>query len=84
MTSWSQVVVKDHLDKPVKNVVVGLVRRQFSKRGQDQEEMPCPSRSTSSSSGIAVFICNVPNEAARVELTVRKRLVLQHARGWRR
>ncbi|CAF94607.1 unnamed protein product [Tetraodon nigroviridis] len=46
------VAVKDHLDKPVKGVVVALVRRQLFRRGE-QEEMPCTPRSTSSSSGIA-------------------------------
>lgn len=73
MAVWCQVVVKDHLDQPVRNVAVGLARRQLFRRGQDQEEMPCPARSTSSSTGIAVFICNVPNDTVRAELTVRRR-----------
>uniref|UniRef100_H3CK04 Complement component 5 n=1 Tax=Tetraodon nigroviridis TaxID=99883 RepID=H3CK04_TETNG len=66
------VAVKDHLDKPVKGVVVALVRRQLFRRGE-QEEMPCTPRSTSSSSGIA-FICNVPKEASKAALTVRTSL----------
>lgn len=79
MAVCSQVVVKDHLDKPVKNVEVGLVRRELFRQGQEREEMPCSSRSTSSSSGIAIFICNVPKEAARAALTVSRTPALRGA-----
>lgn len=72
-TFWSQVVVKDHLDHPVKNVVVGVVRQQLFSQGRGQGELTCPTSSTSSSTGVAFFICNVPVEAERVELTVRRR-----------
>ncbi|XP_011613600.2 complement C5 isoform X1 [Takifugu rubripes] len=64
-----QVVVKDYLNNPVKNILVGLAQRQLFRQGKDQEEMPCPDRSTSDSNGLAVFICNVPNDAVRTVLT---------------
>lgn len=64
--------MKDHLNNPVKNILVGLAQRQLFRQGKDQGEMPCPDRSTSDSNGLAVFICNVPNDAVRAVLTVRK------------
>lgn len=67
------MVVKDHLSAPVRNVRVALVQRKLLRGGQQQEEMPCPDGSTSGSNGLAVFICNVPKEATRAELTVRGR-----------
>ncbi|XP_069379296.1 complement C5 isoform X2 [Paralichthys olivaceus] len=58
-----QVLVKDHLDKPINRVQVQLVERQLFRRGKTVEEMPCPSSANSQSDGLAVFICNTPGEA---------------------
>ncbi|CAN9512877.1 unnamed protein product [Ophioblennius macclurei] len=55
-----QVLVKDHLDKPVNQVPVRLVKRRLIRQGQDTEEMPCPDSSISQSDGLAIFICNTP------------------------
>ncbi|XP_068617056.1 complement C5 [Brachionichthys hirsutus] len=63
-----QVLVKDHLDKPVQGVQVRLVERQVSKKGRDDEVLPCPGSSTSQSDGLAVFICNTPKEAVKAVL----------------
>lgn len=64
--------MKDHLDNPVKKVVVRLVNRQlFGQQQGQEEEMPCPDRSSSSSNGLAIFICNVPKDAVRTVLMVR-------------
>lgn len=63
--------MKDHLDNPVKKVVVRLVNHQlFRQQKGQEEEMPCPDRS-SSSNGVAIFICNVPKDAVRTVLMVR-------------
>uniref|UniRef100_A0A3Q4BYD7 NTR domain-containing protein n=1 Tax=Mola mola TaxID=94237 RepID=A0A3Q4BYD7_MOLML len=63
-----QVLVKDHLGKPVNRVQVRLVERRLYTRRGDQEEMPCPPGSTSQSDGLAVFICNTPSEGLRAVL----------------
>lgn len=65
-----QVLVKDPLGKPVKNVRVRLTERRLYTRLGNQEEMPCPTSSTSQSNGLAIFICNTPRDALRVELKV--------------
>lgn len=65
--------MKDHLDKPVKQVLVRMVERQLFRQGRDQDEMPCPESSTSHADGLAVFICNTPREAVKVVLKVRRR-----------
>lgn len=65
--------MKDHLDKPVKQVVVRMVERQLFRQVKDQDEMPCPESSTSQSDGLAVFICNAPREAVKAVLKVRRR-----------
>ncbi|KAI9541755.1 hypothetical protein NQZ68_027119, partial [Dissostichus eleginoides] len=63
-----QVVVKDHLDKPVNRVKVRLVERQLFSKGGASEDLPCPLSSVSQSDGIAVFICNTPREGVRALL----------------
>lgn len=68
-----QVLVKDHLDKPVNRVRVRLVERHLFRQGRDSEDMPCPESANSQSDGIAVFICNTPSEGIRAVLKVRRR-----------
>ncbi|KAG7490391.1 complement C5 [Solea senegalensis] len=63
-----QVLVKDHLDKPVNLVQVRLVDRQLFRQGRPSEDMSCTLSSSSQSSGIAVFICNTPQEAVKAVL----------------
>ncbi|KAM7390973.1 hypothetical protein PAMP_021696 [Pampus punctatissimus] len=63
-----QVLVKDHLDKPVNRVRVRLVERQLLRQGRESEVMPCPDSAISQSNGIAVFICNTPSEGVRAVL----------------
>ncbi|CAK6980544.1 complement C5 [Scomber scombrus] len=63
-----QVLVKDHLDKPVNRIQVRLVERQLFRRGRDSENMPCPDSAYSQSDGLAVFICNTPSEAVKAVL----------------
>ncbi|XP_070689559.1 complement C5 [Pempheris klunzingeri] len=63
-----QVLVKDHLDKPVNRVPVRLVERQLFIQGKENEEVPCPDSANSQSDGLAVFICNTPREGIKVAL----------------
>ncbi|XP_040898542.1 complement C5 [Toxotes jaculatrix] len=63
-----QVLVKDHLDKPVSRVPIRLVERQLFRQGRESEDMPCSESANSQSDGIAVFICNTPSGAVRAEL----------------
>ena len=66
-----QVLVKDHLDKPVDRIRVRLVERQLWRQGDVIEDLPCPDSSISQSDGLAVFICNTPPEAIKTVLKVR-------------
>lgn len=63
-----QVLVKDHLDKPVSQVPVVLAEQQSFKQGMDGEDFEGPNGATSDSNGIAVFICNTPAEVTKVVL----------------
>ncbi|XP_035021114.1 complement C5 isoform X2 [Hippoglossus stenolepis] len=63
-----QVLVKDHLDKPMNRVRVQLVERQLIRQGNKMEDMPCPDSANSQSDGLAVFICNTPRGAESVVL----------------
>ncbi|XP_067377606.1 complement C5 isoform X2 [Channa argus] len=63
-----QVLVKDQLDKPVNNIQVRLVERQLYIQGKESEQLPCPDSAVSQSDGLAVFICNTPNEGIRAVL----------------
>ncbi|XP_042276163.1 complement C5 isoform X3 [Thunnus maccoyii] len=63
-----QVLVKDHLDKPVDRIRVRLVERQLWRQGDVIEDLPCPDSSISQSDGLAVFICNTPPEAIKTVL----------------
>ncbi|XP_020505432.2 complement C5 [Labrus bergylta] len=63
-----QVLVKDHLDKPVNRVQVQMVERQLFKQGGESEELSCPGSVRSQSDGLAVFICNTPSDANRAVL----------------
>uniref|UniRef100_A0A8D3CGD7 Anaphylatoxin-like domain-containing protein n=1 Tax=Scophthalmus maximus TaxID=52904 RepID=A0A8D3CGD7_SCOMX len=63
-----QVLVKDHLGKPVNRVQVRLVERQLFKQGSTNEDMPCPDSANSQSDGLAVFICNTPRGGVRAVL----------------
>ncbi|KAE8292578.1 Complement C5 Hemolytic complement Complement C5 beta chain [Larimichthys crocea] len=62
-----QVLVKDHLGKPVSQVRVRLVKRQLFMNGMENEEMPCPDSANSQSDGLAVFICNTPRNGFETE-----------------
>lgn len=66
-----QVLVKDHLGKPVSQVPVVLVEQQSFRQGMDGQDLQNPDRAISQSNGIAVFICNTPPEVIKVALTVR-------------
>ncbi|XP_034021108.1 complement C5 [Thalassophryne amazonica] len=63
-----QVLVKDHLDNPVKEVPVHLVQRQLFRQTRDTENMPCPDSVISQSDGLAIFICNTPSGATKAVL----------------
>ncbi|XP_078027275.1 complement C5 [Epinephelus lanceolatus] len=63
-----QVLVKDHLDKPVNRVQVRLVERKLFRTGTESEELPCPDSANTQSDGLAVFICNTPSQGARAVL----------------
>ncbi|XP_068167986.1 complement C5 [Antennarius striatus] len=63
-----QVLVKNHLDKPVPRVQLRLEERQVTRRGRNSELLPCPDTSITQSDGIAVFICNTPKESVKVAL----------------
>ncbi|XP_070760148.1 complement C5 [Enoplosus armatus] len=64
-----QVLVKDHLENPVAQVMVRLVERQLYLQGGRQKEMPCLDHSTTQSDGLALFVCNTPQEGTRAKLT---------------
>ncbi|XP_031158002.1 complement C5 isoform X3 [Sander lucioperca] len=63
-----QVLVKDHLDKPINRMLVRMVERQLFKQGMGSEVTPNPDSSNSQSEGLAIFIYNVPKEAVRAVL----------------
>ncbi|XP_055367268.1 complement C5 isoform X2 [Betta splendens] len=62
-----QVLVKDHLDQPVNQVRVRLVKQEVFGQAGNGEDMAC-NHDAVSQSGIAVFICNVPSEAVKAVL----------------
>ncbi|KAM9744624.1 complement C5-like, partial [Menidia menidia] len=63
-----QVLVRDHLDKPVSRVPVNLVERlQFSRTGES-ETLSCPPSSVTNGNGLAFFICNPLKSAVRASL----------------
>ncbi|XP_071340230.1 complement C5 isoform X2 [Trachinotus anak] len=63
-----QVLVKDHLDKPVNQVPVQLAEQQVFRKGSEAVDQTCTRRANSQSDGIAVFICNTPSKAVRAVL----------------
>ncbi|XP_061881270.1 complement C5 isoform X2 [Entelurus aequoreus] len=63
-----QVLVKDHLDKPVNHVPVRLVAQQVFSREQDLNIKICPDHTQSGSDGLAIFVCNTPKEGIKVSL----------------
>ncbi|CAJ1069578.1 complement C5 isoform X1 [Xyrichtys novacula] len=63
-----QVLVKDHLDKPVNRVNVRLVERQLLKQGGESESFPCPDSAITQSDGLALFICNTPSGGTKATL----------------
>ncbi|KAM9858664.1 complement C5 [Aulostomus maculatus] len=63
-----QVSVKDHLDKPVKQVQVRLAERRLFRQGGDSGDMPCPDSAKTQSDGLAVFICNTASDAVKAVL----------------
>uniref|UniRef100_A0A3Q3ILA5 NTR domain-containing protein n=1 Tax=Monopterus albus TaxID=43700 RepID=A0A3Q3ILA5_MONAL len=63
-----QVLVKDHLDKPVKRVEVRLVERPLFTEQGAKDDMPCTTSANSQSDGLAFFICNTPKGGVRAVL----------------
>ncbi|XP_075323118.1 complement C5 [Odontesthes bonariensis] len=60
-----QVLVRDHLGKPVSQVPVNLVNRQeFSSTG-GAGDMSCSKSSTTGANGLAYFICNVLKDTTK-------------------
>ncbi len=68
-----QVLVKDHLGKPVNRIQVNVVERQLIRQGRQNDEIPCPDSANSNSDGVAVFVCNTPSEGIKAVLKVRRR-----------
>uniref|UniRef100_A0A3B5MIA9 Anaphylatoxin-like domain-containing protein n=1 Tax=Xiphophorus couchianus TaxID=32473 RepID=A0A3B5MIA9_9TELE len=63
-----QVLVKDHLDKPVSLVQVRLVERQLFMNTGGSEVMSCGESRSSGSDGLLYFICNPQKNAVRAQL----------------
>ncbi|XP_022623289.1 complement C5 [Seriola dumerili] len=63
-----QVLVKDHLNKPVNRVPVQLVQKDLYRQGMETENMLCSDNAASQSDGLAVFVCNTPRRAVRAVL----------------
>ncbi|PWA14829.1 hypothetical protein CCH79_00020215 [Gambusia affinis] len=63
-----QVLVKDHLDKPVSLVQVRLVERQLILNTGGSEVMSCGDSRSSGSDGLLYFICNPQKNAVRAQL----------------
>ncbi|XP_032372446.1 complement C5 isoform X2 [Etheostoma spectabile] len=63
-----QVLVKDHLDKPVNRMLVRMVERQLFKQGMESVVTLNPDSSITQSDGLAVFIYNIPKDAVRTVL----------------
>ncbi|XP_061749602.1 complement C5 isoform X2 [Nerophis ophidion] len=63
-----QVLVKDHLDKPVNRVPVRLAEQRVFSREQDLNIRICSDPTQSGSDGLAIFVCNTPKEGIKVSL----------------
>ncbi|XP_054630577.1 complement C5 isoform X2 [Dunckerocampus dactyliophorus] len=63
-----QVLVKDHLDKPVSQVLIRLVEQRMFGQARDLHIPPCPEEANSQSDGLAIFVCNTPIEGVRASL----------------
>ncbi|KAM6930938.1 complement C5 [Xenentodon cancila] len=63
-----QVLVKDHLDKPVSQIPVVLVEQQLVTDDGGTGKMSCLQSSTSRSDGLAFFICNPLRNTAKATL----------------
>ncbi|XP_061585623.1 complement C5 [Cololabis saira] len=63
-----QVLVKDHLNKPVSQVPVELVEQQLVTATGGVGDMSCHKSSRTDSDGLAFFICNPMNNAAKATL----------------
>lgn len=72
-TLFLQVLVKDHLDKPVNRVPIRLVDKQLIMNGGSIGDLSCPDSSTSGADGFAYFICNPLKNSVKAVLKVRKR-----------
>lgn len=66
-----QVLVKDHLGKPVSQVPVVLVEQHAFKQDMASQEFANSNSYTTHSNGIAIFISNIPRDVTKVVLRVR-------------
>ncbi|XP_047448971.1 complement C5 [Mugil cephalus] len=65
---YIQVVVKDHLDKPVSRVPVRVLEQQLFTEGGATSDLSCPLRSQTRPDGRASFLCNTPTGGLRAVL----------------
>uniref|UniRef100_A0A667XN33 Complement component 5 n=1 Tax=Myripristis murdjan TaxID=586833 RepID=A0A667XN33_9TELE len=63
-----QVLVRDHLEKPVSRIPVNLVEGELTGQTPQSGSLPCTSSATSQSDGLAVFICNIPKDTSKAVL----------------
>uniref|UniRef100_A0A665VUW4 Alpha-2-macroglobulin bait region domain-containing protein n=1 Tax=Echeneis naucrates TaxID=173247 RepID=A0A665VUW4_ECHNA len=62
-----QVLVKDHLGKPVRGVPVRMTEKQLFGDQNQNRDLICNDKSTSQSSGLALFVCSMPSQAVKFE-----------------
>lgn len=65
---YIQVLVKDHLNEPVRGVPVSLVESHLHRSGRDMQNLSCFNPISSGDDGIAQFVCNIKIESLRLDL----------------
>ncbi|XP_061624798.1 complement C5 isoform X1 [Phyllopteryx taeniolatus] len=65
-----QVLVKDHLDKPVSQVLVHMSEQRVWSSNGELNIKACPDHARSQSDGLVIFVCNTPGTAAKASLTL--------------
>lgn len=73
MSVQTQVLVKDHLNEPVRGVPVSLVESHLHRSGRDMQNLSCFNPISSGDDGIAQFVCNIKIESLRLDLRVTLR-----------
>ncbi|XP_041856086.1 complement C5 isoform X2 [Melanotaenia boesemani] len=63
-----QVLVRDHLNKPVSEIPVRLVEEEVITDSHEVKHMTCQESTATGSSGLSYFICNPLKNAATVKL----------------